>query len=158
MNMPVIPSQHYELPPLPEEPEEPEEPDTPVVPDDPVTPPASKYVYVGTLSLPKLGIGSMNQITAEHIETLEKLSDGVYTRKPVVATQYDIIVVAVPTTRTVYVDDGLSNKTAFYTNYTDVDGMPFYANGEIFCEVGDETYAIYGVLTAISGTNYIYIE
>lgn len=156
INMPVIHSNVYELPPLPEEPEDDPEPDQPE--PQPPTPPVTKSIYIGTLNLPKLGISSMSAITAEHIQSLQKLDDGAYNRKPVSTEQYDIIVVAVPTTRTVYIDDGLGNKTKFVTNYPDADGMPFCANGEITCEIDGQTYAVYGTLTAITGTNYIYID
>ena len=100
----------------------------------------------------------MSAITAEHIQSLQKLDDGVYNREPVSTEQYDIIVVAVPSTRTAYIDDGLGNKIKFITNYPDVDGMPFCSNGEITCEIAGETYDIYGTLTAIAGTNYIYVD
>lgn len=120
--------------------------------------PVVKYLYIGSLNMLEQHIDSMSQITAEHITTnLVKYEDGVY-KEPVVTDRYDVIVVAVLQDRTAYIDNGLGSKTEFNTAYNDIDGNSFCSNGEITCEIDGNTYHIYGVLTSVAGTNYIYVE
>lgn len=153
MNVPIIKSVQGKLP------DEPTEPDVPIQPDDPDIPLVPKYLYMGTLDMQTLGINRMQDITAEHIKThLTKHSDGVYEKEDIQTDKYDIITIAVLQNRTVYVDDGLGGKIKFSTNYPDIDGNIFCANGEITCQIDGDIYAIYGVLTSIAGTNYIYVE
>ena len=130
--------------------------DTPDNPDQPE--PTKSGIYVGTISALDDQILSFTDITETHLKQFTTLSNGVYDHYEIRANQYDLIVVAVPTNRKVYMDNGFGDKVEFYVNASDKYGQPFYCNGDITKTVDGIEYRLYGLFTAASGLLYIYIE
>lgn len=131
--------------------DEPDTPDTPI-------PPVNNNIYVGAISMPTTMITSFKDITENDAKQLTVLSDGVYTKYQIDASQYTLVTVIVPEHRKVFMDDGFGNKIQFYTNATDGYGEPFYSNGEISLTIDETVHKVYGIFTLAAGTIYIYVE
>lgn len=127
--------------------------DLPLIPDPDQPDTANQKIYVGCLFATP--ISSINEAVVKQLNTLEY---GDYSKYQIDVTDpYQFVTVAVPQGKKVFVDNGIGEKTAFYST-ANVNGEPWYCNGEKQIMIDDAIYNVYGLYTAGTGLIYIYIE